>query len=193
MLHVSVPDEGFDSQPAEQTSCDFAVEAGVDLQFDGPCAWSAGLAAHCGERHHSGKDFAVIAAIGCDRSEHQRHTVAVQQGVFRPGFAAMHGAGASGVAAAKGTHMSRVDDGRFQVQLLLAMGLGQQQLMQLIPNSGPLPRLCPRASRFTTTAQFFGDVFPTAARDRHKPNHLEHNPMPNRRLSPKRTWLLFRR
>ena len=41
-------------------------------------------------------------------------------------------------AATKGTHRSRVHDHRLQIELLLMVEHGQQQLMPLIPNSGAI-------------------------------------------------------
>ena len=111
MFFVAMPNVRFDSQPAEQSSRGFGVEAGVGIQGGRMCAWPSRLSAHDGEGDHGGQDFAVIAAIGRDRSNHQRHALAIdQQCVFRPWFAAIDGAGARGLTAAEGTHMSRVDD-----------------------------------------------------------------------------------
>lgn len=114
------------AQPTkQQPSRRFTVVTRVGIQVLGKFSRPSWLAAHHGKFHDGRQDFAMVTEIGGRRMNHQRNSIAIhKQGEFRPFIPAIYGTGAGRISAAKRADLGRVNNGRFQVQLLLLIEHG---------------------------------------------------------------------
>src|SRR5271157_5199845 len=150
---LAMSDVRLDPQPAQDAPRCFAIKTSVRVQLFWVRAWASRLAAYGGKRNNRGQDLQLVATICRHRTNHQWHTVAIdQQREFRSFLAAINRAGACRLTSAECAHLRGVDDRGFQVQVVFAMQHGQQQLMQLMPNTSPFPLLQPGTCGFATAA-----------------------------------------
>jgi len=182
MSFVAFANVRLDAQPAEQSYRGFAVITGVSAQWVGVRRWPSYFGRLDRGRDDGRQEFQVITAIVRSRAHHQRHAVAIdQQRVFRPFFSSIYRTRPGLVASAKCADLGRVNDRHLRMQLVGLLQLGQQHLMQGIPDARALPRLRPRTCGLATAALLKRHVFPATTRDQHEPNHFQHGIMPNRR------------
>src|SRR5579872_4361370 len=190
---VALPNVRFNAQPAQYLSRGVAIEAGVGVKLVGVRTRSPRLPANHRNRDHRGKDFQLVASVARYGPKHQRRTLTIHhQREFRPLFPAIHGTRARLLTTAERAHLGRVDDLRLQVQLLFMVQHCQEQRVDSAPDPGLLPELHSGARCFTATTQFSRHILPTAASDQHKPNHLQHGPVRDRRSPTHWTYFLLR-
>src|SRR5690606_20238627 len=79
-------------------------------------------------------------------------------------LAAVHGAGAGPTPAAAGSHEAAIDDGTLPVDPVGSLQLSQQDLVQPLPDAGPIPVAEPSpAGHAATAAQLARQVLPVDA------------------------------
>src|SRR5260370_34411483 len=84
--------------------------------------------------------------------------------MFTAQFSPIHGAGAAFVAPAYGTDMGRIHNESMEVDLVVVAQMGQQGLVNLVPDTGGLPvaQAVP-ASHATAATHLLGQIFPGQA------------------------------
>ena len=79
MIVVAIPNVRLDPQPAEKCPRCFAIKSGIGVQFLRMRKGSPRLTAHLGKGDHRWHNLQVIAPIGRNGANHQRHAVAIDQ------------------------------------------------------------------------------------------------------------------
>lgn len=136
-----------DSQPTKNAPRRLAVEAGIGVQFPRMRARTPRLVADGGKGDDRWQNLQLVASIGGYRANHERHPSRSTNKVYFVPFCGDQRAWTGRLAAAKSSHQCGVDDRRLRVELVFSPQHGQQQPMQLIPNTGALPRLQSGARR----------------------------------------------
>ena len=82
-----------------------------------------------------------------------------------PGFASIRRIGAGLIAAPQGSGLGTIDRGAGPIELVGLLELGQEDLVQLLPDPGPLPGIeVVQAGHATATAHLLGQLLPGDAR-----------------------------
>jgi hypothetical protein len=114
------------------------------------------------DRVDQGQELGDIMAIRRDDRSGQRDTSGISDHmVFAPGLAPIYRIGASLRPSSDGAYRGTVDDGPGEIDPVGTTQLGQQHVVDLVPNSGRLPVApSPPARHSATTSHLLGQVFP---------------------------------
>jgi hypothetical protein len=115
-----------------------------------------------------------------------------QEGVFRPHFAAVHGARAGGLPTAEGPHIHAVDDRQVRVQFAGPAEQAEQVGVEPVPAAEFLPLPEVPLGRPAGAAQLGQNVFPATARSEDEPQDLEDQPVFDHRPPAARPDRVFR-
>src|SRR6185503_14559547 len=94
--------------------------------------------------------------------------------VFAPGFGSIRRVWACLLAPSQGTDRAAIDGGARPVDSIVGLKLGEQRLVQSLPDSRGLPvPKAPPAGHAAAAAKFLGQVFPRDAGLEHKQDSRE--------------------
>ena len=124
------------------------------------------LAAHRRDVVDQRQQLVDIGHVGPGAVGHQRHALTLGQDmVLGPGFASIRRIGAGLIAAPQGSGLGTIDHGAGPIELVGLLELGQEDLVQLLPDPGPLPGIeVVQAGHATATAHLLRQLLAGDAR-----------------------------
>ena len=126
--------------PSQPAPLRFRVIAPVAIQAVRAVARPTRLAAYRRDRLDQPPELRDLIHVGGGRRRGQRHALPIGQDVMlAPLFPPVHRAGAGPFATAQGPHERSVDDRARPVDLVSGVQLGQEDLVELLPDPGGLP------------------------------------------------------
>ena len=142
------------------------VVGSVGVQVLRKSAGAVRLAVHRRDVVNQRQQFVDVRHVGPGAVGHQRHALAVGQDVvLGPGFASIRRIGAGLIAAPQGTGLGTIDGRARPIELVGLLEFGQEDLLQLLPDPGPLPGIeVVQTGHATATAHLLGQLLPGDAR-----------------------------
>lgn len=111
-----------------------AVVAGVCVEFRRVVSRPPSTSADPREANDGREDLSMVTDVGGRRRHGRRCAASIHQNrVFRPGFAAINGARTAAIAAAKCSHLSRINHCRMQFQTVMAFQFREHEMMNPLP------------------------------------------------------------
>src|SRR5512135_1981028 len=165
MLGPAAGDERPDTASTQLAAMLVRVEASVAVQAPRPTPRPTGLAAHRWDRIDQRDHRHDIRDVGRSRGGRQGHAVSIRDDrVLAALLAAVYRAGSGLLPTTACPHEAAVDDGAVPIDLVRTLQLGQQDLVQLLPEAGSRPVAEPAPAGHTTTAAHLaGQILPVDA------------------------------
>src|SRR3954470_18163486 len=154
-----------DAAPAQLPAMRVRVVAPIAIQAARPASGAARPAAHRWDRVHERDHRIDVGDIGGRRLRHERYPAGIGDDlVLAPLLAAVDGAGAGPSATAASAHEAAVDQRPIPVDPIRLVQLGQEPLVELLPDPGLVPVAePPPAGHAATAAHLLGEILPVDA------------------------------